>query len=133
MVSKFSFYHQENLKVILVHLSLLNIRTKILKQSLSQIYCSLYRRSENGAAWCDYVCYVSKMAYVINNFVLLFWWKSIFTCSIANWNLIFTKKFLKSLLLSFYFVSWNGKKTSQQPNTYWKLAIKALQKVVEHV
>ena len=133
MVSKFSFYHQENLKVILVHLSLLNIRTKILKQSLSQIYCSLYRRSENGAAWCDYVCYVSKMAYVINNFVLLFWWKSIFTCSIAKWNLIFTKKFLKSLLLSFYFVSWNEKKTSQQPNTYWKLAIKALQKVVEHV
>ena len=130
MVSKFSFYHQENLKVILVHLSLLNIRTKILKQSLSRIYCSLYRRSENGAAWCDYVCYVSKMAYVINNFVLLFWWKSIFTCSIANWNLIFTKKFLKSLLLSFYFVSWNEKKTSQQPNTYWKLAIKALQKVV---
>lgn len=133
MVSKFCFYHQENLKLILVHLSLLNIRTKILKQSLSQIYCSLYRRSENGAAWCDYVCYVSKMAYVINNFVLLFWWKSIFTCSIANGNLIFTKKFLKSLLLSFYFVSWNDKQTSQQPNTYWMLAIKALQKVVEHV
>ena len=133
MVSKFCFYHQENLKIILVHLSLLNIRTKILKQSLSQIYCSLYGRPENGVAWCDYVCYVSKMAYVINNFVLLFWWKSIFTCSIANWNLIFTKKFLKSLLLSFYFVSWNEKKTSQQPNTYWKLAIKALQKVVEHV